>query len=70
MKKQHELELMRIILDSDGRIPDSLIDVLTKIQYAVLRKWADREYWEYGVSLRTGWITSEGESAFKEYLER
>jgi len=26
----------------------------------ILRKWTERGWWEYGVSLRTGWLTPEG----------
>ena len=29
----------------------------------ILGKWADRRWWEYGVSLRTGWLTDAGIAA-------
>lgn len=27
--------------------------------YYLLRKWSDKGWWDYGVSLRTGWFTQE-----------
>ncbi len=30
-----------------------------RVQY-LLYKWADRNWWEYGVSARTGWFTENG----------
>lgn len=31
--------------------------------FGVLEKWADRNWWEYGVSVRTGWLTDAGRTA-------
>lgn len=31
-----------------------------------LDKWAGRNWWEYGVSLRTGWFTPEGINQFRD----
>jgi hypothetical protein len=28
--------------------------------YYLLCKWADRDWWEYGVSARSGWFTDKG----------
>lgn len=36
--------------------------------YRVLEKWADRGWWEYGVSLRTGWLTRAGIAAFAQEI--
>lgn len=31
----------------------------------ILKKWTDKDWWDYGVSLRTGWLTEEGLQAAK-----
>ncbi|UJR81481.1 phage portal protein family protein [Sandaracinus amylolyticus] len=41
---------------------DDLVDV-TKREAYVLGKWARRGWWEYGSSLRGGWLTDEGRAA-------
>jgi len=27
--------------------------------HAILEKWDDNDWWDYGVSLRTGWLTED-----------
>lgn len=34
-----------------------------------LDKWTIKNWWEYGVSLRTGWFTPEGIEHFKNILD-
>lgn len=34
-----------------------------------LEKWTSKGWWEYGVSLRTGWFTPEGIEYFKSILK-
>lgn len=36
----------------------------------VLDKWAGKGWWEYGVSLRTGWLTPEGFAAARGLAEQ
>lgn len=36
-----------------------------KRAHYLLLKWADRGWWEYGVSARTGWLTEKGLDAAK-----
>lgn len=32
----------------------------------MLEKWVRKGWWDYGVSLRTGWLTDEGKAAAEE----
>ena len=32
----------------------------------LLGKWTDRDWWEYGVTVRTGWLTEKGCKAADE----
>lgn len=46
---------------------DRLMSVLgcpTKVAYVAMERACDRGYIEFGVSLRTGWITDKGRSLF------
>jgi hypothetical protein len=36
-----------------------LFNIPHKRGYYLLEKWDDKGWWEYGVSLRTGWFTSK-----------
>lgn len=40
-----------------------------RVEY-VLDKWCRRGWWEYGVSLRSGWLTPEGLAEVRELLSR
>ncbi len=40
-----------------------------KVAYAAMERAADRGFIEYGVSLRTGWITPKGEALFAPPVE-
>lgn len=65
--KQSELQFLQRMLDRVGRKPYESIwgfwetEELHPNQWAYyLRKWADKGWYEYGVSLRSGWFTLEG----------
>lgn len=32
----------------------------TRQEHFYLEKWAGKDWWDYGVSLRGGWLTTEG----------
>jgi len=32
----------------------------------ILRKWENKGWWDYGVSLRAGWLTADGMQQLKE----
>lgn len=44
----------------DGQVPYERWGDLTKRQYYLLDKWTDKGFWEFGVSMRSGWLTPEG----------
>jgi hypothetical protein len=68
-----EAELMRLILDNYGRLPYEIWGELghgrrfPRGNY-VLEKWASKDWWEHGVSLRGGWLTEAGTLAFEKAL--
>ena len=67
MIKPDEIEMMRHVLASpSGHYYADSADVpaLTSREAYVLGKWADRGWWEYGVSLRGGWLTADGRARF------
>jgi len=58
--KQDELNFGDFLLTNN-----SLLDRTKEMDqnprlYYVLDKWSDKGYWEYGVSLRSGWLTEDG----------
>ncbi len=64
--KPDEIELMRAVAAHDGRVPYELWETLTKRQYYILSKWTwPKGWWEYGVSLRGGWLTDKGRAHFE-----
>ncbi len=63
-KKPEELALIKFVLAHKGRIPSEHWDDLTKQEYGYLEKWTNKGFWEYGVSVRSGWLTREGLEAF------
>ena len=73
MIKIDEAMLARIVLISAGRFPQSLdLDEHfepKRWQY-VLSKWEKRDWWEYGVSLRYGWLTPLGKEKLTELVEK
>lgn len=61
MIKNDELEMMKIAL---SKYPNSgeLIKYVgdSKRKHYILCKWDKKGYWDYGVSLRSGWLTDFG----------
>lgn len=68
MKKPEELALMRLVLDSGGRVPCDRWESLTKPEYGYLDKWTRKGWWDYGVTLRSGWLTKRGFEALRAAL--
>lgn len=56
MIKQDEKDFAKQVLSFGKNIPSELWDTLTKRQYSLLSKWTDKGIWNYGVSVRSGWI--------------
>jgi hypothetical protein len=67
MIKPDEIALINLVLACDG-LPSVLWDYLGKREYYILDKWADKGYWDYGSSLRAGWLTDEGKKKFWDIL--
>lgn len=65
MMKMDEWQLVVMALENGGRLPDKKQDELSKREYRLLEKWTGRDHWDYGVSLRTGWMTKEGVEYFR-----
>ena len=66
MVKQDEIEFAKIILKNEGRVQDNMWLDLTKRHYYILEKWSGKGYWNYGITLRSGWLEPEG----FEYLKK
>jgi hypothetical protein len=65
LTKPDEIRLAKYLLhevDQDFRT-DSMLITICQRWPAVLVKWDRKGWWEYGVSLRTGWITDKGREA-------
>jgi len=65
--KEDERRLLDAVLS--GASPESIADVTPRWGY-ILSKWADAGLWNYGVSLRSGWLTSDGVEWAAIVLER
>lgn len=67
--KPDEREMMRRALDREQTDPfdESCADIAprNRVLY-VLEKWSGKGWWQYGVSLRCGWLTNEGRAALRE----
>ena len=65
MAKPDEIELyniLRLAKPAPGIRPNDIakkIDMPEKRCYYLLGKWTKKDWWEYGVSLRTGWFTKD-----------
>ncbi len=68
MIKPAEVQFIAFVLAHDGKIPSDLWNGIQKQEYGYLDKWSDRHWWEYGVSLRSGWLTPEGRLALNKLL--
>lgn len=72
--KDDERALLALLADDAaraGRFADEVgggIGIHHKRVNYILLKWADRGWWDYGVSARTGWLTREGRKAAQEVL--
>lgn len=56
MIKSDEKEFAKFVLSFGKSIPSEFWDKLTKRQYFILSKWTDKGIWNYGVSVRAGWV--------------
>lgn len=81
MIKPDEQDFILSILVNKGRLLKDAFDPnttdlfhddddLTKREYAILKKWAKRGHWDFGVSIRTGWMTESGIRFFIQQSER
>lgn len=59
-----EVELRGIVL-KHGRIPLELWDSIPEGIWKTLEGWEEKDWWEYGVSLRAGWLTEKGKKALE-----
>jgi len=37
--------------------------------HSILNKWCDAGWWDFGVSLRTGWLTNKGKQELRRRLQ-
>lgn len=74
MKDDERQFLAALSVNRPRQIADGVFatDVATKIgmnekrALYLLGKWTDKGWWEYGVSLRSGWFTAAGLAAISE----
>lgn len=68
MKKPDEIALFALMRASPGVLVDAgfpcevagdALGIPRKRVYSLLDKWADCGWWDYGVSLRSGWFTKD-----------
>lgn len=69
MIHKEERSLMVIVLGFHGRIDPSYWDQLSKQDKYYLEKWSRKRWWNYGVSLRSGWLEKEGFIAFLKAMK-
>ena len=60
MKTDEKLFAMNILCTIDKRIPVPIWTYLTKREVYILDKWSGKGWWDYGVTLRSGWLTEKG----------
>lgn len=64
--KADEREMMRRALhrEQTGLFDETCADIAppNRVLY-VLEKWYRKGWWDYGVSLRSGWLTPDGKAA-------
>jgi hypothetical protein len=79
MIKPDEIELANIILSNKEhiyaenytyKVPYEMWDKLTKRQMYILKKWLDKNWWDCGVTIRSGWLTDEGLVALTEMTNK
>lgn len=66
MIKPGEVEFTAFVLAHGGKIPSDLWKGIKKQEYSYLSKWSRKGWWDYGVSLRSGWLTDEGREALQK----
>jgi hypothetical protein len=57
--KSDERELFNILSKSNGRANCLYDHIKTKRHVRILEKWARKGFWEYGVSVHTGWVNTD-----------
>lgn len=72
--KDKEKNFLKLLLHNCGYkpyVPNRAVDFSGDKQLMYyLEKWTNNGYWEYGVSLRTGWFTPEGIKHFTDLLKQ
>lgn len=67
MIKPEEIAFRLIVLRNEGKVPRAMISFLSNMHYYWLSKWTKKCFWDYGVSMRTGWLTESGKEEFKKH---
>lgn len=67
--KPDEIELIRLVMKQSRPTVSEMNEVSPRWAY-LLTKWVRRGFWEYGVSLRTGWMTEAGIEWAREAIAR
>jgi hypothetical protein len=62
--KSDEADLARHVLEGGDALAFNGMHI--KRLCAVLSKWEGKGWWEYGVSVRAGWLTDQGRAALAE----
>lgn len=62
--KGTERLFLNMVIKNGGKIPSDYLDKITKQEYYYLEKWTGKGWWEYGVSMRTGWLEKEAYEYF------
>lgn len=75
--KDDERRLLLAAAAVDGQHPRPFIDDLSahlgihpKRGLYLAGKWSDKGWWEYGVTLRSGWLTAAGKAKVAELGEQ
>ena len=74
VRKEDEIDMMRFLVEAEaskGRTSSLLLNYVSdsKRKHYILKKWTEKRWWDYGVSMRSGWPTDEGMEAIKEVLK-
>ena len=74
LMKQKEADFIKTLLDKtkgQSNVANMAFDFSDDKQLMYyLDKWTGKNWWEYGVSLRTGWFTPQGIKHFTESSEK
>lgn len=66
MIKDDEIQLMRLALRRGGGANCLISEIKGKRENFILYKWTNRGCWQFGVTMRSGWLTSKGYREFRE----